>query len=118
MSKKHRDKIAATAALHFYFTQAVLKVAEDQEFNVGEEFLMGEDCFITELYTYTKNIETTEDAIQGERPLSARFEYLEELAECFWQIYVLQDEPEEQNELPDLEHFSLDVNRTILSYTE
>lgn len=118
MSKKNRDKIAATAALHFYFTQAVLKVAEDQEFNVGEEFMMGEDCFIAELYSYTKEIEKTEDAVQGELVLSSRFEYLEELAESFWQIYILQDEPEEQNALPDFDHFSLDVNRIILSYTE
>ena len=118
MSKEKRDKIAATAMLHFYFTQVVLKVAEDLELNVGEEFLIGEDDFIAELYSYTKIIDLTEDIVQEKLVLSSRFQYLEELAQIFWQIYGLQDEPEEANELPDLDHFALDVKRVIYSYTE
>ena len=113
MSQVKRNRIAEVAMLHFYFTQAVIAHGKKFDLLLGEEFMIGEDGAIQALYDYTKVVADVEQALGDVFISSQRFNYLEDLAEAFWEIYDLGDNS--LDGLPDVEHFGLDAKRIIHS---
>ncbi|ASV43983.1 hypothetical protein [Pseudoalteromonas phage KB12-38] len=114
MSDSKKANIADKAALHYYFVTEVFKEAEASDIDLPELLGMGEDCVVSELYNFTMVIAKVESEFLDdgqELLLSDRFEYVPELANAWLTILGLDSDSDDQ--LPERDHFELDVRRIV-----
>jgi hypothetical protein len=107
-------KNAIKATTHFYFSQAVLDVARQSEYSIGEIFGIGEDTFVVSLYPYSNLIQRSMNEGDASEVLYSKFvDEAEQLAECFWGIVERDGMGEGDTLMPDINEFLLDVNRVL-----
>lgn len=110
-------KNAIKATTHFYFAQAILNVAKQSQYTVGDIFGFGEDTFVVSLYSYSNLIQRSLNEGDASDVLYSKFvDDVEQLAECFWGIVERDGMGKCDTLMPDMDEFLLDVNRVLTSY--
>ena len=110
-------KSAIKATTHFYFSQAVLSVAQESEHSIGDVFGLAEDTFLVSLYPYSNLIYRAMNEGEASEALFSTFvDEVDQLAECFWGIVEREGIGQCDTLMPDIDEFLLDVNRVLAGY--